>query len=220
MSSRIIRRGPHHDPSKDPEIHSIQWRQQGQPASQSPGAQGGGSSAAPADSERETEARAAAYRQGFAAAEAASAQRAQARLEPALAAFNGMLAELAGMRKNLRAEAEEAAVTLALAVARRVLHREIAADPEAILGLVKAASQKCAARETQRLRVSPRDAETIREQQPRVNLPPGLEVVADANLDRGSAIFETSRGDLDASVDTQLAEIERGFVDVLKRRHT
>ena len=99
-------------------------------------------------------------------------------------------------------------------------HREIAADPEAILGLVKAASQKCAARETQRLRVSPRDAETIREQHARLNLPPGLEIVADANLERGSAIFETSRGDLDASVDTQLAEIERGFVDVLKRRHS
>jgi len=131
-----------------------------------------------------------------------------------------MVAELDGMRKNLRAEAEEAAVTLALAVARRVLHREIAADPDAILGLVKAASQKCAARETQRLRVSPRDAETIREQQSRLNLPPGLEIVADANLERGSAIFETSRGDLDASVDTQLTEIERGFVDVLKRRHS
>jgi flagellar assembly protein FliH len=140
-------------------------------------------------------------------------------LEPALAAFHAMVEELAGIRGNLRAEAEEAAVTLALAVARRVLHREIEADPEAILGLVKAASQKCAARETQRLRVAPKDAETIREHHSRLNLPPGLEIVPDANLARGSAIFETSRGDLDASVDTQLVEIERGFVDLLKRRH-
>ncbi len=130
MSSRIIRRGPHHDPSKDPEIHSIQWRQQGQPASQSPAPRVEAAllllrirNARPRLGRRRTgkESR---------QQEAASAQRAQARLEPALAAFNGMLAELAGMRKNLRAEAEEAAVTLALAVARRVLHREIAADPE------------------------------------------------------------------------------------------
>jgi len=223
MSSRIIRRGAAAGTGKDPEVHPIQWRLQGQaPAAalSSGGVPNGGGGRAPADSERETEARASVYRQGVAAGEAASAQRAQARLEPALAAFDAIVAELAGMRKNLRAEGEEAAVTLALAVARRVLHREIAADPEAILGLVKAASQKCAARETQRLRVSPRDAETIREQQSRLNLPPGLEIVADANLERGSAIFETSRGDLDASVDTQLAEIERGFVDVLKRRHS
>jgi len=224
MSSRIIRRGAKTnqdagpDPGKEMDVRPIQWRLQGQASAAAP-SHGAGAHAA-ADSERETEARAAVYRQGVAAGEAASAQSAQALLAPALAAFGAMVEELAGMRKNLRAEAEEAAVTLALAVARRVLHREIAADPEAILGLVKAASQKCAARETQRLRVSPRDAETIREQQSRLNLQPGLEIVADANLERGSAIFETSRGDLDASVDTQLAEIERGFVDLLKRRHS
>jgi flagellar assembly protein FliH len=158
------------------------------------------------------------YQQGVAAAETAAAQRAQARLEPALAAFQGMTAELAGMRRDLRSEAEEAAVALALAVARRVLHREIAADPEAILGLVKAAFQKCDARATQRLRVSPQDAETIREHTACLNLPPALEIVGDGNLTRGSAIFETSRGELDASVDTQLEEIDRGFADLLKRR--
>ena len=100
-----------------------------------------------------------------------------------------------------------------------MLHREVAADPEAILGLVKAAFQKCDARATQRLRVSPQDAEAIRENQVRLNFPPGLEISADRNLRRGSAIFETSRGDLDVSVDTQLAEIERGLTDVLKRRN-
>ncbi len=36
----------------------------------------------------------------------------------------------------------------------------------------------------------------------------------DASLAPGSAIFETSRGELDASVDTQLAEIDRGFADL------
>jgi flagellar assembly protein FliH len=45
-----------------------------------------------------------------------------------------------------------------------------------------------------------------------------LELVSDAKLPRGSAIFETSRGDLDASIDTQLLEIERGFTDIIRRR--
>ena len=137
-----------------------------------------------------------------------------------MASFTKIVTELAGTRKKLRTEAETAAVALALEVARRVLHREVAADPEAILGLVKAAFQKCDARTTQRLRVSPQDAGAIRENQARLNLPPGLEIIPDPNLVRGSAIFETSRGDLDASVDTQLAEIERGLADVLQRRNT
>jgi len=220
MSSRIIRRGGAEGDSR--EVRPIEWRVQGQtpatPSPSRPGAQARGAPS-PDNSELEKEARAAGYQQGVAAAEAAAVQRAQAHLEPALAAFQGMVAELEGMRKTLRAEAEGAAVTLALAVARRVLHREIATDREAILGLVMAALQKCDARETHRLRVSPQDADTIQEHKVRLNLPPALEIVADGNLARGSAIFETSRGDLDASVDTQLAEIERGFTDVLKRRH-
>ena len=58
----------------------------------------------------------------------------------------------------------------------------------------------------------------IQEIRARLNLPPGLEISADSELPPGSAIFETSRGELDASVDTQLAEIDRGFADIVKRR--
>ena len=40
---------------------------------------------------------------------------------------------------------------------------------------------------------------------------------ADAALQRGAAIFETAQGSLDASVDTQLNEIECGFADLMRR---
>ena len=42
--------------------------------------------------------------------------------------------ELAGLRPRLRQEAEADLVQLALAIARRVLRREIAVDPEALHG--------------------------------------------------------------------------------------
>jgi flagellar assembly protein FliH len=223
MSSKIIRRGdvPHS------EAHAIEWRTHGQTQRPSTGTssvglarQGTGNGETRTEDPEQLKAlRAAAYQQGFVAGEAAGAQRAQTRLEPVLTSFSSIVTELAGTRKKLRGEAEEAAVALALEVARRILHREVASDPEAILGLVKAAFQKCDARATQRLRVSPQDAQAIRENLARLHLPPGLELVEDRNLARGSAIFETARGDLDVSVDTQLAEIERGFADVLKRRH-
>lgn len=170
--------------------------------------------------DREMEARAAAaYQQGVAAGETAATQRAQARMEPQLAALTAIVTELAGMRKKFRAEAEEATVKLALAIARRVLHRELVMDPDALLGLVKAAFQKCDARETHKLRLSPQDVELAREHRDSLNLPPAVEIAPDASLTRGSVIFETSRGELDASFDTQFVEIERGLADVLKRRH-
>jgi flagellar assembly protein FliH len=173
------------------------------------------------ESERELAARvSAAYQQGMTAGEAAATQRAQGRLEPVLANLNAIVSELAGLRKKFRGEAEEATVALAVGVARRVLNRELASDPEALLGLVKAAFHKCDARETHKLRLSTQDAAVVQEFRARLNLPPALEIVADGSLPRGSVVFETSRGELDASFETQLDEIERGLADVVKRRRS
>jgi len=50
-----------------------------------------------------------------------------------------------------------------------------------------------------------------------MGLPQRVEVVADPGLERGAAILESSRGALDVSVETQLAEVERGFADLIRR---
>jgi flagellar assembly protein FliH len=176
-----------------------------------------------ADLQRELDARVkAAYAQGQAAGEAAAMQRvaeqAAQKLEPVLKSLQQVIHEFAGMRKRFRGEAEADTVKLAIAIARRVLYRELATDPEAILGLVMAAFQKLNARETHRLRVSAGDAEAIEKHRARLELPPAVEILGDGSLAAGSAIFETERGELDASVNTQLAEIERGLTDIVRKR--
>jgi flagellar biosynthesis/type III secretory pathway protein FliH len=42
-------------------------------------------------------------------------------------------------------------------------------------------------------------------------------VLADPSRELGTVIFETQRGNLDASVESQLQEIERGLADRLRR---
>jgi flagellar assembly protein FliH len=214
MSSRILR------PEDGAASAPIIWRAAGAPAAQTrePGKQLVPESRV-SEIQQEAEARAkAAYGQGLAAGDAAAQQRAQQKLDPVLQGLHSIIAELGGLRKRVRAEAEEDAVKLAIAIARRVLYRDLATDPEAILGLVKAAFGKLNARETHRLRVSPSDAAAIQEHRAKLQIPPGLEIAADGSLTPGSAIFETSRGELDASIETQLAEIDRGLTDILKRR--
>jgi flagellar assembly protein FliH len=159
----------------------------------------------------------AAYDQGRQETEAAANQRAAQKIEPIAASLNRLIQDLAGARKQFRSEAEQDTVKLAIAIARRVLHRELATDPQAILGLVMAAFQKLNAAEAHRLRVSPVDATAIQAVRSRLDLPATLEVTADASLAPGSAIFETSRGEMDASIGTQLAEIDRGFADLMRR---
>jgi flagellar assembly protein FliH len=214
MSSRVIR------PEDGVPAIPIAWRATGSSSTQT---RDPGKSLVPElrvmEVQQEADARVqAAYNQGLAAGEAAAQQRAQQKLDPVLNGLNSMIAELASMRKRVRAEAEDDAVKLAIAIARRVLYREISTDPEAILGLVKAAFSKLNARETHRLRVSRTDAAVVQEHRSRLQIPPGLEIAPDGSLTPGSVIFETSRGDLDASIETQLAEIDRGLTDAFKRR--
>jgi flagellar assembly protein FliH len=175
-----------------------------------------------ANLQRDVDARVkAAFEQGQAAGEAAAGPRAQQqaaqKLEPVIARLSQMIQELAGMRKRFRSEAEGDTVKLAIAIARRVLYRELATDPEAILGLVMSAFQKLNAREAHRLRVSPGDAAMLVEYRSRMELPAAVEILGDASLGPGSVVFETARGELDATVNTQLAEIERGLADITRR---
>src|SRR5947209_8998992 len=125
------------------------------------------------------------------------------------------LAELVTIKRKLRNEAEREILDLALAIARRILYRELATDPEAIQGLLHVALQKLQHREISRIRVYPDGADAIRNGLQHLGAAPAIQVLGDQTLKIGSLIFETALGELDASIDTQLAEIQRGFADRL-----
>jgi flagellar assembly protein FliH len=125
--------------------------------------------------------------------------------------------DLSTVRARLRRQAEADLVHLAVAIARRILRRELTLDPDAIAGLVHAALQRLAGQEIARVRVHPELAVAIRTALAEGQGAQAAEVVADARLEVGAVIFETERGNLDASVETQLAEIERGLADRLRK---
>jgi len=158
---------------------------------------------------------AAARQQGFEEGQAAIRQTCAAEVEAMQMKLARSIEELTGSRLRSRREAEQDVVALALAVARRILHRELTMAPEALLGLVKAALDKMEAREVHQVRVSRQDAAMVRQFFEQMGLPQRVEVIADTSLAPGGVILESGRGLLDASVDTQLAEIERGFADLV-----
>jgi len=149
-------------------------------------------------------------------------RQAQAETSAALNTANNQiaqtLADLAVTKRKLRSDAEGELIKLSLAIARRILHREISVDPEALHGLVHTALQKLQNREVSRVRVYPAGADAVRSSLERIGAAPAMEVFPDPGLKAGDIIFETSFGELDASVDSQLLEIQRGFADRLSLR--
>ena len=209
MSSKIVLA------DASPAARPVVWRQV------QPGAPAGGSEAAGQRAqieqhveERVREARAAGLREG----EAAARNRGAAELKRTLDHLAQSIQELAGWRARLRREAEGDLVRLALEIARRVVRREIAVDPDALRGLAAAALEKLRGQDISRVKVHPSHAALLAaclKQAPGGNT---VEVVADASREPGALIFETARGNLDASVNAQLQEIERGLVDRLRKQ--
>jgi flagellar assembly protein FliH len=159
-----------------------------------------------------------AHRTGFMEGEAAAKKAAAARLDAVATAFTDTIQELAGWRGRMRREAEKDMIQLALAIARHVIQREVNVDPEVLLGVAKAALAHLEAREVYRVRVNPEDLPLLGKHLETLGLARTVEIVPDAVLTRGGAIFETEKGDLDASLDGQLGEIERGLTDIARRR--
>jgi flagellar assembly protein FliH len=158
----------------------------------------------------------AAHEAGWREGEAAARRR----LDAVIAQLARSVEELSSLRARLRRQAEADLVHLAVAIARRILRRELSLDPEAIAGLVHAALQRLAGQEIARVRVHPELAVAVRTALAEGQGAQAAEVVADARLEVGAVIFETERGNLDASVETQLAEIERGLADRLRKSGT
>jgi flagellar assembly protein FliH len=156
-----------------------------------------------------------AFRAGLQQGETAGQQKAAAEFEQRLQVLARTTAEIASLRPQIRREAERELVELSLSVARRILHRELTVDPEALSALIGAAMQKINLREMHRIRTHPEHAGVVSRCLTQIGAPAKIEVVADGTLERGSAVFETSRGTLDASVETQLAEIQHGFADLM-----
>lgn len=155
-----------------------------------------------------TKARAASRAEG----ETQGRQQAQAELQPVLQKLAAAIHETAELRGRLRGQAESDLVRLAIAIAKKILGREITADPEAIAGVVKASLERLRGQEILRVRIHPDYKSKVSENLARFGAV-RAEVVADPGCERGAVIFETTRGNLDASVDTQLREIEQGLTD-------
>jgi flagellar assembly protein FliH len=153
--------------------------------------------------------------QARAAGRAEGEAQARQAVQPVLQKLAAAIQESAELRARLREQAELDLVRLAIAIARRIVGREINTDPEALAGVVKASLEKLRVQEIVRVRLNPEHKAPVSEYLARAGAS-NIEVLGDPSCEPGAVVFETTRGNLDASVETQLREIERGLTDRFK----
>jgi flagellar assembly protein FliH len=141
-------------------------------------------------------------------------QDARAALAPVLGRMNASIADVVAMRPELRRRAENDAVELSLKIARRVLHRELSIDSNALNALARVVFDRLTRSESWQLTVHPQFAEAIRGALPAGSVD-RIRIETDPSCAPGTVIVRCSDGVIDASIDSHLAEISRGLTDRL-----
>jgi len=123
------------------------------------------------------------------------------------------LVDMAGIeRHKIISSAEPEIVRLAMGIAERVLHQQIALDRGVVVEMAKAAIARLVDRESITVRVNPADLEGMRGHRDDV-LALGdvksMRIIEDQRVDRGGVVVETEAGTIDAKIQTQISEAKR-----------
>ena len=126
--------------------------------------------------------------------------------------LSGLIGELTREKKEFLRGMETEVLNLAFAIAEKVLNHEIATDKDAICKVLGGALKKIADQEGMRIRVNPDDYRYLTERKSDVF--PELEGIKDIMLEedaaigRGSAVIDSTFGEVDARLDQQLSELK------------
>jgi len=123
-------------------------------------------------------------------------------------AAEGVLAQMRASIDEQLADLEQRSASLVTAMAEKVIGRQLEADDEVVLEVVRSALAEAAGAAQVTLSVNPSDDELVRAAQAELIGALGtveqLRIVADEGISRGGCIVETERGRFDARIETQL----------------
>jgi flagellar biosynthesis/type III secretory pathway protein FliH len=135
------------------------------------------------------------------------------------AAIAAALAEFTRERAVYYRKIEEEAVQLALAIGRKILHREAQVDPLLLMGIVRVALERIEGATGVTLAVAPQQApDWLRYLAARMEPGDLPEIVEDPAMTSDRCELRTSMGTAQLGVEVQLKEIEQGFADLLAAR--
>ena len=133
--------------------------------------------------------------------------------DQAASQYTQMIAEHSKRMEQKEGEVANQIRQLSLAIAKKIIGKELEINPSAIVEMAKKHLQSIRQRREVYLRVSPADLERLREHKreliDQLGRAKEIEIRADEALSPGSIMIETEAGSIDARIETQMAVIER-----------
>jgi flagellar biosynthesis/type III secretory pathway protein FliH len=161
--------------------------------------------------ELEEAARVQGYNLGFEQGQAAGLAAAEESMAESLQRLLALVGTVQENHATFFRAAEREVVDLALQIAQKVVEREVENIPDLAINVIRAALEEMDARTVVRVRVSPDDEQLLRRRWSQV-VPSGIgperiELQQDEHVHSGGAIIETTHGQVDAQLESKLAQL-------------
>lgn len=169
------------------------------------------------------------YRKGFneglekgkSEGEKAGVELAASKFEPLVNSLQSGLLQLKNIRQETHRYIEKQVVDLALAIARKVVCREIEMDKEVVMCVAKEALAKVEDAVKIKIKMSPCDLQFINETKYQlsdlIDKIDNVTLEAEESLQSGGCIIETNLGEIDARIEKQLQAVEESFRTALEK---
>jgi flagellar assembly protein FliH len=154
-------------------------------------------------------------RQGLKDGEQNGFERASRKVEPLITAIQQAVIKLTAIREETYQQIETEVVELALAIARKIICREVSTDKETVVCVAKEALAKVDDPGKIKIKMNPADLQFINETKYQLsNLIADVNNVtieAEESIQSGGCVIETDLGEIDARIEKQLQAVEESF---------
>lgn len=151
-----------------------------------------------------------AFHEGYTRGQRTADEEMERQLEGVLQRLHATIEDLGKLSPQAMRRADREMIHLAVAMAERIVRREVRTEPELLLDMARAAIERLGERVTAVIHLNPIDLEAI------VNDGSGrigtLDVVGDSDLPRGGCMIRTNLGAIDAGIDAQMRELLRAML--------
>ncbi len=159
-----------------------------------------------------------AYEQGYQQGREQTLQLEKARSEPFLEMLTKARSTLENHRRIIRNASARDAVTIAMAMADRMIKHEIRHNSGLSKTIMRNAITMAAGHDQIKVRINPLDHETVRsmaeQELSEAEFNTKIEIVQDRNVQRGGCLIETAFGVIDARIDQQLSTLHKALKDI------
>ena len=122
-----------------------------------------------------------------------------------------VIASIQAGRTNMWKQAEKDIVAFAVEMAQKIIKTEVQQNPKVIGEVIRHALRRVVNKDHIRIRISPQDIDAVRAQREDLLMvldgAEHLDIIDDRRVQQGGCLIETTAGNIDAKIDTQLERL-------------